>query len=422
MRRSVVLLIVLFLAPPAHAATRCDAPQTRGPVGLADTILVKGACGTFALRRDGSVELVHPRPWAPPWALGALARADDRTYIAHPRRHLVLSRDAKVLWRSRLPHGSDNVVVHDQAIAFNAYERPTPDLWVARIGAPERLAGPGEDLQGWARAGGFLTQRGHELRLRAADGRLVRRLALVKWSAYDRETQSVFGISNSNLLIRTDGRQTATLADLGSLGLARTHGWKCCRAAWSASAPVSACFSFGATGRASPPPGLLGRHATASARRSSAACSCCPRSAASCSSSTLGATIRAAPWIVSSCSSVAPASRAFCTSGGRSRSDAATGRTSRCTATASCTGPAGVGPSSRSTRSGDAHRSICGRCCSARPDSGTAAGCVEPPGPRPGTADLRFTPRRLSSARRAEGTGRLPTRRPRRSAPACPSR
>ncbi len=224
MRRTVVLLIVLFLTPPAQAATRCDAPRPRGPVGLADTILVKGACGTFALRRDGSVELVHPRPWAPPWAPGALARADDRTYIAHPRRHLVLLRDAEVLWRSRLPHGSDNVVVHGQAIAFTAYERPTPDLWVARIGTPERLAGPREDLQGWARAGGFFTEHSHELRLRAADGRPVRRLALVKWSAYDRETQSVFAISNSNLLIRTDGRRTTALTDLRSLGLA-LHPW-----------------------------------------------------------------------------------------------------------------------------------------------------------------------------------------------------
>jgi len=224
MHRTVVIVIVLFLSPPAHAATRCDAPRPRGPVGLADTILVKGACGTFALRRDGSVELVHPRPWAPAWAPGALARVDDRTYIAHPRRHLVLLRDAEVLWRSRLPHGSDNVVVHGQAIAFTAYERPTPDLWVARIGTPERLAGPGEDLQGWARAGGFFTEHAHELRLRAADGRLVRRIARVKWSAYDRGTESVFAISNSNLLIRTDGRQTKTLADLRSLGLGQ-HPW-----------------------------------------------------------------------------------------------------------------------------------------------------------------------------------------------------
>jgi hypothetical protein len=224
MPRTAVLLIVLFLAPPAHAATQCDAPRPRGPVGLADTILVKGACGTFALRRDGSVELVHPRPWAPAWAPGALARADDRTYIAHPRHHLVLLRDAEVLWRSRLPHGSDNVVVHGQAIAFTAYGRPTPDLWVARFGTPERLVGPGEDLQGWARAGGFFTEHAHELRLRAADGRLVRRIARVKWSTYDRETQSVFAISNSNLLIRTDGRQTTMLADLRSLGLAQ-HPW-----------------------------------------------------------------------------------------------------------------------------------------------------------------------------------------------------
>ena len=224
MPRTAVLLIVLFLSPPAHAATHCDAPRPRGPVGLADTILVKGACGTFALRRDGSVELVHPRPWAPAWAPGALARADDRTYIAHPRHHLVLLRDAEVLWRSRLPHGSDNVVVHGQAIAFTAYRRPTPDLWVARFGTPERLVGPGEDLQGWARAGGFFTEHAHELRLRAADGRLVRRIARVKWSTYDRATQSVFAISNSNLLIRTEGRQTTTLADLRSLGLAQ-HPW-----------------------------------------------------------------------------------------------------------------------------------------------------------------------------------------------------
>src|SRR5947207_14967453 len=110
MRRSVVLFVMLFLAPPAQGATGCEASPPRGPAGLAGTILVKGACGTFAFRRDGIVQLVHPRPWAPPWARGALARADHHTYIAHPRRHLVLLRDAEVLWRSRLAHGSDAVV------------------------------------------------------------------------------------------------------------------------------------------------------------------------------------------------------------------------------------------------------------------------------------------------------------------------
>jgi hypothetical protein len=226
MRRAVVLFVLLFLAPPAQGATGCEGSPPRGPAGLADTILVKGACGTFAFRRDGIVQLVHPRPWAPPWASGALARAGDGTYIAHPRRHLVLLRDAKVLWRSRLAHGSDDVVVHGRAIAFTAYSRnrPAPELWVARIGTGERLAASGEDLDGWARAGGFFTQHGLQLRLRATDGRLIRHLGAVRSSAYDRVTHSLFAISASNLLVRTDGRQTTALADLHSLGLT-LHPW-----------------------------------------------------------------------------------------------------------------------------------------------------------------------------------------------------
>ena len=60
MRRSVVLVVMLFLAPPAQGATGCEASPPRGPAGLAGTILVKGACGTFAFRRDGIVQL-HER-------------------------------------------------------------------------------------------------------------------------------------------------------------------------------------------------------------------------------------------------------------------------------------------------------------------------------------------------------------------------
>src|SRR5438132_13225050 len=101
MRRSVVLVILLSLGAPAQAGTRCDAPLPHGPLGLPDTIFAKGACGTFALRPDGRVTAVHPSGWAPSWAKGANARADERTYITHPRRHLVLLRDAKTLWRSR---------------------------------------------------------------------------------------------------------------------------------------------------------------------------------------------------------------------------------------------------------------------------------------------------------------------------------
>jgi hypothetical protein len=221
MRCNVVLLVLLFLAAPAQAGTGCDAPRPRGPVGLADTIMVKGVCGTFALRRDGTMALVHPRAWAPPWAADALARAGADTYIVHRGGHLGLLRDARVLWRSRLAHGSDNVVVHGKAIAFTAYEQAHPNLWVARIGGAERLAGRNEDLHGWARVGGFFTQRGAELLLRDADGRLARRLAFIRGSAYDAETQSLFVVSSSDLLLRTDGHRTTTLADLASLGFGR---------------------------------------------------------------------------------------------------------------------------------------------------------------------------------------------------------
>jgi len=220
-RRIFLLAGLLLLGSPAHAAGRCDPSAAQGPVGLLQTVYVKGECGTLALRPDGKVALVHPPPWAPAWAKKANARADARTYIVHPHHHVALLRDGRTLWRSRLPHGSDNVVVHGDAIAFTAYERPQPDLWVARLGQAERLAARGEDLDGWARSGGFLTRRGNELRLRAADGSLLRRLARVTNAAYDTRTESVVAVTRSHLLTRTDGRRTTTLANLRTRGFAR---------------------------------------------------------------------------------------------------------------------------------------------------------------------------------------------------------
>jgi hypothetical protein len=216
----ITLITLLFLVALAHAGTGCDAVGLRGPAGLPATVLVKGVCGTFALRRDGTVVAAHPPAWAPPWAKGALARADHRTYIVHRGGHLGLLRNGRVLWRSRFAHGSDNVVLHNDAIAFSVYRLSRPALWVARVGAPERLVGREEELHGWARAGGFFTQSGPELRLRAPDGRLARRLADIKTSTYDRTSESLFAVSTSGFLIRTDGRRTARLANLVPLRLA----------------------------------------------------------------------------------------------------------------------------------------------------------------------------------------------------------
>jgi hypothetical protein len=165
---------------------------------------------------DGRVERVHPPAWAPSWARKALARADERTYIVHPHRHLVLLRDGRTLWRSRLPHGSDNVALHGRALAFTAFVVAQPDLWVARIGRPERRVARGEELDGWARVGGFFTKRGAELRLRSPDGKLARRIGRFAYTAYDPQAQRVVAITFSRQLVRTDGRTTETLRSLGS--------------------------------------------------------------------------------------------------------------------------------------------------------------------------------------------------------------
>ena len=218
MRRLLLFVAVLVVASPARGGTACEAPLPHGVAGLADTIYIKGSCGTLALRPDGMIEPVRPPNWAPPWANGALARADARTYIAHPQRHLALLRAGRTLWRSSLAHGSDDVALDGDAIAFTTYRRkhPNPDLWLARVGAPERLVARQEDLDGAARAGGFFTQHGSDLRLRSADGKLVRHLALVSSVAYDRRTQTLVAVTRSHLLVRTDGERIGVLADLKS--------------------------------------------------------------------------------------------------------------------------------------------------------------------------------------------------------------
>jgi hypothetical protein len=201
----------LLLGAPAQAASPCDLSGARGPVGLAQTIYVNGACGPLAVRPDGRVERAHPPAWAPSWASKAMARADERTYIVHPHRHLVLLRDGRTLWRSRLAHGSDNVAVHGDALAFTAYVTAQPDLWVARLGQPERLVARGEELDGWAGGGGFFTRRGRELRLRSSDGKLLRRIGGFAYTAFDRGTQTIVAITASRHLIRTDGQTTVRL-------------------------------------------------------------------------------------------------------------------------------------------------------------------------------------------------------------------
>jgi hypothetical protein len=150
-----------------------------------------------------------------------MARTDERTYIVHPHRYLVLLRDGRTLWRSRLTHGSDNVALHGDALAFTAFVCCATPLWVARIGHPERRVARGEELDGWARSGGFFTHRGSDLRLRSPDGKFERRIGRFAYTAYDPGTQSVVAITFSRQLVRTDGRTTEALKSLDS----GRHSW-----------------------------------------------------------------------------------------------------------------------------------------------------------------------------------------------------
>jgi hypothetical protein len=122
-------------------------------------------------------------------------------------------REGRTLWRSQLRHGSDGVVVHGSTIAFSVYTRGVmqPSLWMAQVGHPEVLVARSEEPIGWA-ARGLLTQHGDAVRVRRADGSLVRTFVHVRSPVYDRIDRTVVMVTWSGAVIRTDGMHTWRLA------------------------------------------------------------------------------------------------------------------------------------------------------------------------------------------------------------------
>ena len=102
-------LLALAGAPTAHARG-CARTLPHGPRVPAPVVL-RTVCGVFELRRDGTVVYGRAKAWAPSWAPRATSHPDPRTWVAHPHRRLAVYRDGRLLWRSHLTGGTDNVAV-----------------------------------------------------------------------------------------------------------------------------------------------------------------------------------------------------------------------------------------------------------------------------------------------------------------------
>ena len=193
-------------------AVACGRPVSQILFKPPAPIVARTGCGTFLIRTDGSVR-PHARNSAPPWAPGAVSHPAPNTWVAHPHGHLAVYRAGRLLWRSHVRHGTDDVAVSGNAIAFSVWTSRTPEsLWIAHVGGRERKLGLGEGPIAWT-ANGLITQRGSEIRVRAHDGRLIRVVARGQSAVYDSFDRTVLLMSRAGAVIRTDGRNVWRLAN-----------------------------------------------------------------------------------------------------------------------------------------------------------------------------------------------------------------
>jgi hypothetical protein len=192
-------------------AVACGRPVPKLQVAPPAPIVARTPCGTFELATDGNVRR-HRTSSAPAWAPGAVSHPSHGVWVAHPHGHLAVYRDGRLLWRSRIRHGTDNVVVRQDTIAFSVEGPRTPEsLWIAHVGQRERRIAAGEEPIAWT-ANGLLTQRGNEIRVRARNGRLIRVAARGHGPVYDRFDSTVLLVDRSGAIVRTDGRRVWRLA------------------------------------------------------------------------------------------------------------------------------------------------------------------------------------------------------------------
>jgi hypothetical protein len=230
MRTWVIALAVtlgsLALAPAGGDATaarpRRRVPTHDGALLPAPVTITEGRA-TFRIAPDGRLRRVAATPL--PFPRDAAWFPADDAWFAIRRRHLVVGRLGQTLWRSREQFPAhlslDVVIVRGGAIAFSYGVGAGQRLYVAHVGAPERLVARGEFPLGWT-SGGFFTYRfrGRELRLRSVAGALLDTVARRPLEyAYDGSGQSLYFVAGRTVM-RAHGTAVAPVVSLARLGLA----------------------------------------------------------------------------------------------------------------------------------------------------------------------------------------------------------
>src|SRR5262249_41497537 len=192
-------------------AVACGRVVTHVSVRPPAPIVARTGCGTFLIGPDGSVRRRRVSS-APTWAPGAESQPERNTWISHPHGRLAVYRAGRLLWRSRIRNGTDNVAVRGDTIAFSVWGPRTPEsLWIAQVGGRERFLGRREEPIAWS-TNGLMTQRRDEIRVRAQTGRLVRIVARGHSPVYDAADGTVLLVSRAGALLRTDGLHVWQLA------------------------------------------------------------------------------------------------------------------------------------------------------------------------------------------------------------------
>jgi hypothetical protein len=227
--RARLLVIGALLAPagaPSAHAGGCARTLPHGP-RVPAPIVFRTVCGVFELRRDGSVVYGSTHVWAPAWAPGAVSHPDPHTWVSHPDRLLAVYRDGRLLWRSHVTGGTDNVAVGQGHVAFTSYRRRSGlrwagmTTWLAPVGRRERLIARNETVVGWT-AAGLVTSRGADVRLRGRDGRFLRRLGKARTAL--RDGNDVVLLRTDGVVLRTNGWRSRAIADLRRAGMT-DHPW-----------------------------------------------------------------------------------------------------------------------------------------------------------------------------------------------------
>jgi hypothetical protein len=222
---AVGALLALVGAPSARASG-CARGLPHGP-RVPAPVVFRTVCGVFELHRDGSVSYARAPAWAPAWAPGAVSRPDPRTWVAHPNRLLAVYRDGRLLWRSHVTGGTDNVAVGQGHVAFTSYRRRSGlrwagmTTWLAPIVGRERLIARNENVVGWT-AAGLVTNRGADVRLRARDGRFLRSLGRARTAFQDGGDVVLLRIDG--VIVRTNGWRSRVVADVTRAGMT-DHPW-----------------------------------------------------------------------------------------------------------------------------------------------------------------------------------------------------